>query len=97
MLAGLPQMQGPELTAVVDQPLVLELTGPGATTVTVLPAAKPGDRLAVLPGSDGTTNIRSTTLDFVNWATTRKPWRDYCEVTGDTAAAARFLDRLNIV
>ncbi|MER6439527.1 maleylpyruvate isomerase N-terminal domain-containing protein [Streptomyces sp. NPDC001185] len=40
MLAGLPQMQGPELTATVTEPLVLELTGPGATTVTVLPAAR---------------------------------------------------------
>jgi len=97
MLAGLPQMQGPELSATVGRALVLELTGPGATTVTVLPAAKEGDPLTVAPGAHGTTRIRSTALDFINWATTRKPWRDYCEIIGDTDAASRFLDRLNIV
>lgn len=97
MLAGLPQMQGPELAATVDQPLVLELTGAGATAVTVFPAAEPGGRLTVEPGSHGATRIRSTALDFINWAITRKPWRDYVEVTGDTNAAAGFLDRLNIV
>jgi hypothetical protein len=97
MLAGLPQMQGPELAAAVDEPLVLDLTGPGATLVTVLPAARPADRLSVESGAHGTTRIRSSALDFVNWATTRKPWRDHCEVSGDTGAAARFLDRLNIV
>jgi uncharacterized protein (TIGR03083 family) len=97
MLAGLPQMQGSELTASVDQPLVLELTGPGATTVTVLPATEDGGRLTVQPGAHGTTRIRSTALDFISWATTRKPWRHYCEVTGDAHSAARFLDQLNIV
>ena len=97
MLAGLPQMQGPELTATVDQPFVLELTGPGGTTVTVLPATEADGLLTVEPGAHGATRIRSTALDFINWATTRKPWRDLCEVTGDTAAAARFLDCLDIV
>jgi uncharacterized protein (TIGR03083 family) len=97
MLAGIPQMQGPELTATVTEPLVLELTGPGATTVTVLPAAADGKKLTVQPGAHGTTRIRSTALDFIKWGTKRKPWRDHCEVTGDADAAARFLDRLNIV
>jgi uncharacterized protein (TIGR03083 family) len=97
MLAGLPQMQGPELTATVREPLVLELTGPGATTVTVSPPGKNGENLTVEPGANGTTRIRSTALDFIKWGTTRKPWREYCEVTGDEAGAARFLDRLNIV
>lgn len=97
MLAGLPQKQGAALTATADQPIVLELTGPGATTVTVQPARGPGSLLAVEPGAHGTTRVRSTALDFINWATTRKPWRAYCEVTGDADAAARFLDYLNIV
>lgn len=97
MLAGLPQMQGPELTATVEEPLVLELTGPGATTVTVLPADLGRDALTVVDGAHGSTRIRSTALDFIKWATTRKPWRDYCEVTGDATSAARFLDHLNIV
>jgi uncharacterized protein (TIGR03083 family) len=97
MIAGIPQMQGPELTATVGEPLVLELTGPGATTVTVMPAASDGGQLTVQSGAHGTTRISSTALDFINWGTTRKPWRDYCEVTGDAASAARFLDCLNIV
>ncbi|MFF3563582.1 maleylpyruvate isomerase family mycothiol-dependent enzyme [Streptomyces sp. NPDC002574] len=97
MLAGLPQMQGPELTSTVGRPLVLDLTGPGATTVTVLPAAGPDARLTVAPGADGSTRITSTALDFIAWATTREPWRDYCRITGDTSAATPFLDRLNII
>jgi uncharacterized protein (TIGR03083 family) len=97
MLAGVPQMQGPELTAAVDEPLVLELTGPGATTVTVLPAARDGGLLVVEPGAGGSTRIRSTALDFIRWGTTREPWRESCEIAGDADAAARFLDRLNIV
>jgi hypothetical protein len=45
----------------------------------------------------GATRIHSTALDFIKWGTVRKPWRDYCEIEGDAAAAARFLDVLNIV
>ncbi|MFD8423292.1 maleylpyruvate isomerase family mycothiol-dependent enzyme [Streptomyces sp. NPDC059466] len=97
MLAGLPQMQGPELTATVAEPLVLDLTGPGATTVTVLPATPRDGRLTVRPGAGGTTTISSTASDFVAWGTTRKPWRDHCRITGDPSAATPFLDRLDII
>ncbi|MEU8687580.1 maleylpyruvate isomerase family mycothiol-dependent enzyme [Streptomyces sp. NPDC048665] len=98
MLAGLPQMQGPELTATVGRPLVLELTGPGATTVTIHPATAPDGQLTVAPGTDdATTRIHSTALDFIAWATTRKPWRDHCSITGDATAATPFLDFLNII
>ncbi|MBU3864135.1 maleylpyruvate isomerase family mycothiol-dependent enzyme [Streptomyces sp. 4503] len=97
MLAGLPQMQGPELTAAVSQPLVLDLTGPGATTVTILPATGPDGDLTVAPGADATTQAHSTALDFIAWATTRNPWRDHCHITGDISAATPFLDRLNII
>jgi uncharacterized protein (TIGR03083 family) len=97
MLAGLPQMQGQELDATVGEPLVLDLTAPGATIATVLPAGGPNRRLSVVPGSHGTTRIRSSAVDFIAWGTTRKPWRDYCTVTGDPSAAAPFLDCLNII
>lgn len=60
MLAGLPQMQGAELTATVRRPLVLDLTGPGATAVTVLPATGPDRQLTVAPGADATTRVHST-------------------------------------
>jgi hypothetical protein len=97
MIAGIPQMQGPELTETVDEPLVLELTGPGTTTVTVLPAADHDKLLTIKSGAAGVMRIRSTALDFVNWGTTRKPWRDYCEIEGNARSATRFLDKLNIV
>jgi hypothetical protein len=97
MLAGLPQMQEPELTATVGRPLVLDLTGPGATTVTILPATEPEGQLTVTPGADATTRIHSTALDFIAWATTRKPWRDHCRITGDASTATPFLDCLNII
>ncbi|MEV7320452.1 maleylpyruvate isomerase N-terminal domain-containing protein [Streptomyces sp. NPDC093970] len=99
MLAGLPQMQGPELAAAVTGPLVLDLTGPGATTVTVRPADGPDGRLTVVPGAapDSTAAVHSTALEFIAWGTTRTPWRDHCRVTGDGATATPFLDLLNIV
>jgi hypothetical protein len=97
MLAGLPQMQRPELDATVTVPLVLELTGPGAVTVTVFPVDAPSGRLSVVRGAAGSTQISSTAIDFIAWATTRKRWRDYCTITGDASAAALFLDCLNIV
>ncbi|GAB7071423.1 maleylpyruvate isomerase N-terminal domain-containing protein [Mycobacterium hodleri] len=97
MLAGVPQMQGPELTATVTAPLVLELTGPGATTVTVRPAKGPHTRLTIEAGASGTTRIRSAATDFVAWGTKRKPWRNFCQLTGDQAAAVGFLDCLDII
>jgi len=97
MLAGLPQMQGRDLDATVTEPLVLDLTGPGATSVTILPADGTDGRLTVTPGANGTVRTRSTATDFIAWGTTRKPWREHCEFTGDASAAEPFLDRLNIV
>jgi len=98
MLAGIPQMQGPELTATVQQPLVLEFTGPGATTVTVQPAGRDG-LLTVERGADNTAvaRIRSTATDFIAWGTTRTAWRDHCLLAGDASAAEPLLDGLNIV
>ncbi|WP_377273241.1 maleylpyruvate isomerase family mycothiol-dependent enzyme [Peterkaempfera sp. SMS 1(5)a] len=97
MLAGLPQMQGPELTASLTRPLVLDLTGPGATTVTVRPATGPDGQLTVTAGADATTRVHSTAFDFIAWATTRKPWRDHCRITGDASVATPFLDCLDII
>lgn len=97
MLAGLPQMQGTELEATVREPLVLDLSGPGATTVTVFPADRPAMGLRVEPGGHANTRIHSSALAFVAWATTRKSWTDYCEITGDRSAATPFLNCLNII
>jgi hypothetical protein len=97
MLAGLPQIQGFELNGTVDAPLVLDLTGPGAMTVTVRPADQPNGRLKVVPGANGETRISSTAMEFIAWATTRTPWREYCAISGDASAAIPLLDRLNII
>ncbi|MUM08929.1 hypothetical protein B5P44_29610 [Mycobacterium sp. CBMA 213] len=97
MLAGLPQMQGRDLDATVTAPLVLVLTGPGAVTATVLPADGPAGHLTVLPGSHGLTRIRSTAVDFIAWSTTRKSWRDFCQISGEVSAATPFLNCLNII
>jgi len=97
MLAGLPQMQGHELDTTVTEPLVLDLTGPGAMTVTIHPANGHGGRLAVTRGADGAVRIRSTATGFISWGTTRKPWREYCEIDGDASVAEPLLDRLNII
>ena len=78
-------------------PLVLELTGPGATTVTVQPATRPHTCLTIEAGTKETARIRSAATDFIVWGTTRKPWRDFCELTGDQAAAVGFLDCLDII
>ena len=48
-------------------------------------------------GSHGATRIHSSAVDFIAWGTTRKPWRDYCAITGDASAATPFLDCLNII
>ncbi|MFG2946407.1 maleylpyruvate isomerase family mycothiol-dependent enzyme [Streptomyces adustus] len=98
MLAGLPQMQGRELDVTVSEPLVLDLTGPGRTTVTVLPARGPDDHVTVVPGDDGAaTRVRSSASDFISWGTTRTSWRESCEITGDPSVAEPFLDRLDII
>nr|WP_255506330.1 hypothetical protein [Mycolicibacterium sp. 018/SC-01/001] len=97
MLAGLPKMQGPELTATVTEPLVLELTGPGATIVTVAPATASTPHLSIIAGEHGNTRIRSSAEDFIAWATTRTHWRSHCDIDGNPAAATPFLSTLNII
>ncbi|MFI1294381.1 maleylpyruvate isomerase family mycothiol-dependent enzyme [Streptomyces sp. NPDC020792] len=96
MLAGLPQMQGPELTTTVVAPITLELDGPGATTVTVLPA-EAGGLLGVVPGDGGDVRVRSSATAFVRWGTTRDGWREHATVVGRAELATPFLDTLNII
>jgi hypothetical protein len=73
------------------------LTGRGATAVTVQPATRPHTCLTIEAGAKGTTRIRSAATDFIVWGTKRRPWRDFCELTGDQAAAVGFLDCLDII
>jgi uncharacterized protein (TIGR03083 family) len=95
MLAGLPWMC-PDLTTIVDCPLVLELSGPGGGTWTIAPG---DERVEIREGADGdaAATIRSGDHDFVVWATQRRPWRDFVEISGDEAYAARALDAFNVI
>jgi uncharacterized protein (TIGR03083 family) len=94
MLAGVPQMQ-PGLERSLAAPLRLELTGPGGGSWRL---AVVGGAVAVgEPVGDEVATVTSSAHDFVRWGTARTPWRELCTVTGDAAAAATFLDALNIV
>ena len=97
MLAGLPWMCSAGL-AVVDRPLVLRLAGPGGGEYTLAPGGEDG-RITITPGADANPAavVDSTTEAFVVWGTTRRPWRDYCTITGDAAYAAAVLDAINVI
>jgi uncharacterized protein (TIGR03083 family) len=93
MLTGLPQMC-PSVSAALDRPLGLRLTGPGGGEWTLLP----GQPLTVEPGlRDPAAVATSPATAFVLWGTTRSPWRDDVRLEGDEAYAARVLDEVNIV
>ena len=97
MLAGIPQMCGPALTA-LGRPLRLMLDGPGGGTWTLERAGGTGD-VEVRDGDagDAAATIRSKGHDFVIWGTARRDWREYTTVEGDLGYAADVLDQLNIV
>ena len=100
MLAGLPWMCVDTITPLVQRPLVLEFTGPGAGTFTLAPGdAETEGRVRVSAGAagDAAATVVSTTHDFVIWGTQRRPWADYVKVTGDDAYAAPILDTINII
>jgi uncharacterized protein (TIGR03083 family) len=93
MLTGLPQMC-PPVSAALDRPLGLRLTGAGGGEWTLLP----GEPLAVVPGlQEPAATATSSAEDFVLWATTRIPWASVVRVEGDEGYARRVLDAVNIV
>jgi hypothetical protein len=86
MLAGLPQMCEDALAKVVTAPVRIEITGPGAQSITV--------------GGDGeiAATIRSSSRDFVIWGTQRRPWRDFdVTIEGDAELASAVADNINII
>ena len=86
MLAGLPQMCEEALAKVVTAPVRIDITGPGAASITL--------------GGDGdpAATIRSTSRDFVIWGTQRRPWRDYdVTIEGDAELGAAVADNINII
>ena len=97
LLGGVPKMQ-PTLATAVEGPLVLELTGPGGRDVlidVIDGAITVGT--AADAGADAVATISSTTADFLGWSTRRVDWRNVVVVSGNHAAAQRFLDALNLI
>ena len=86
MLAGLPQMCEEALAKVVTAPVRIDITGPGARSITL--------------GGDGdvATTIRSSAHDFVIWGTQRRPWRDFdVTIEGDAELGAAVADNINVI
>jgi len=94
MLTGLPQMC-PSVSAALDRPLGLRLTGPGGGEWTLVPGEPVLTTVAGL--QDPATTATSSAADFVLWGTTRTPWRDRVQVAGDREYAERVLDQVDIV
>ena len=79
-MAGIPQMS----PAAVAEPVDLDLTGPGG-------------RVASLGEGEPVARVTSSVPDLVLWATHRQPWRDLdVTISGDEAAATRFLDAVHV-
>jgi uncharacterized protein (TIGR03083 family) len=95
MLAGLPQMCADALS-VVDQPLVLELSGPGGGSWTISPGA-PHVVISEGVSEAAAATVRSSVHDFVSWGTARQPWSQCCTIEGDAAYAGRVLDAINVI
>jgi len=86
MLAGLPQMCDEALSKVVTAPVQIDITGPGARSITL--------------GGDGpvAATIRSFAPDFVIWGTQRRPWRDFdVTIEGDAELGAAIADNINVI
>ncbi len=82
----------------IDEPIRLELTGPGAATTTV---TRMDGRVATddrSPRSEAASTVRSPVSDWVQWATGRKEW-DACrvELDGEAELGQRFCETLHVV
>ncbi|MCX5238931.1 maleylpyruvate isomerase N-terminal domain-containing protein [Streptomyces prunicolor] len=96
LLGGIPKMQR-DLHRSLLAPLALDLTGPASTRVVL---HRVGDTILVEDPATApapAAQVTSSTFEFLAWSTTRIPWREATEVTGDTSIAATFLDELNLI
>ena len=96
MMAGLGPMN-PSSMSWLDQPVDMELVGPGGGIWTVAPSN--GGRVeATETKGTGSVRISCPAEKFPLWATHRMPWRE-CDLTinGDDDVATRFLDSVRII
>ncbi|WHU47631.1 maleylpyruvate isomerase N-terminal domain-containing protein [Gordonia sp. L191] len=95
MMAGLPAMCGDVLTAALDAPVGLHLTG---VTDRSFRIERIEDGVVVTETPDLPDHVaNSDALDFTRWATRRTAWRSAVDITGDRARVAGVLDRIDIV
>jgi MDMPI C-terminal domain len=97
LIDGVPQMSPPSLVEALDRPIALRLTGAGGDDWTLRAGA--GTRVDLVEGTSGdeAATITSPAIEFVIWATHRRPWQDRdVAVEGDTEAAARVLDAIHV-
>ena len=97
MLRGLPTMSGPDLAAVLDRPVVLELSGPGGRRVRIAHDDTSGVCITPAPTVDDDDLVRSEGVAFLAWATHRMPWHDVVRLHGDETRLGRVLDRIRVV
>jgi hypothetical protein len=97
MFAGMEQMNVEKLSF-VEAPLAITLSGPGGSTWDVGPDKGGRLRARTGDGAGAAARITGKTLDFPQWGTARRPWRE-CDVSisGDEDYATRFLDALRVV
>lgn len=98
MTSGIPQMCAKALVN-MHASIVLELTGPGGGVWTYGPVGERG-LIAMHPvgSTQAVATIRSSTKDFVVWATKRRAWRDSAvTIHGDEVRAAQFLDAVDVI
>jgi hypothetical protein len=97
LLGGIPKMQ-PDLPQHISAPLALNLTGPAAQKVVI---SVNGGAISVIPQAETDlatiATMTSSTSDFLAWSTTRLPWGPLVSIEGERAAAAEFLDALNLI
>lgn len=100
MLAGLPQMAPDATRVAVDRPFALRLEGPAGGVWTIGPAGDDGlVEVKEERGDNGAAaaEVRSSTSDFVLWATRRRPWQELdVKVAGDKEYAARVLNAIHV-
>ena len=87
-----------ETLAWVDEPIRLELTGPGATTTTIDRTAGRVTTDDRTPKSEAAAIVRSPVSDWVQWSTGRTPW-DQCrvELDGDSDLGQRLCQTMHVV
>lgn len=99
LISGLPQMAPEAMRAAVTRPIVLDVTGPGGGTWTLLPAAGDDQLVEVLDSATkaGQAEVHTSSVDFVLWATHRRAWRDLdVTIEGDGDYAGTVLDAIHV-